>query len=205
MVEADAQEKNPVSGIVTSFHKFPLNNVKVYASKSGEVSNTDSLGRFNLKCLEKDILTVTASGFEDKKIKVNKQKTYIVDLLYKNTEANFNAAVKDGHIKEDALRNAMSLNDSKNKKDYSTYNSIYELIASEIYSVSVRGTNVYNKKIRSFYSTPQVLYVVDGKIVADISYVVPTDVAKIEFIDDVGTSFWGVQGANGVLVITLKK
>jgi len=204
MVEAKSQEKKLVSGVVTTSHKFPLNKVKVAASKSGEVSITDSLGRFGLNCFEKDILIVSASGFEDRKIKVSNQKICIVDLLYKNTTDNFNAAVNDGHINEDALRKAISLNEQKNKKDYSTYNSIYELIASEVYEVRVSSSNIYNKKIRSFNSNPQILYVVDGKVVSDISFVIPSDVAKIEFIDDVGTSMWGVQGANGVLKITLK-
>ena len=51
---------------------------------------------------------------------------------------------------------------------------------------------------------PQVLYVVNEKIVPDISYINPTYVKSIEFIDDVGATLYGVQGGNGVLKITLK-
>jgi hypothetical protein len=204
LVEAKSQEKKPVTGIVTTSHKFPLNKVTVAASKSGEVSSTDSLGRFSLNCFEKDVLTVSASGFENRKIRVSKQKTYIIDLQYKDNVANFNDAVNGGHINEDVLRKAISLNELKTGKDYSTYNSIYELIASEVYAVRVNGTNIINKKVRSLNANPQVLYVVDGKVVSDISFVIPADVDKIEFIDDVRSSMWGVQGANGVLKITLK-
>jgi hypothetical protein len=204
MVEAKSQEKKLVTGIVTTSHKFPLNKVKVTASKSGEVSNTDSLGRFSLNCFEKDVLTISASGFENRKIRVSKQKTYIVDLQYNDNVTNFNDAVNDGHINENVLRKAISLNELKKGKDYSTYNSIYELIASEVYEVRVNGANIFNKKVRSLNANPQVLYVVDGKVVSDISFVIPADVVKIEFIDDVRSSMWGVQGANGVLKITLK-
>jgi len=204
MVEAKSPDKKPVTGIVTTSHKFPLNKVKVTSLKSGEVAYTDSIGRFSLNSLDKDVLTFTALGFESRKIKVGKQKTYLVDLLYKDNVANFTDAVNDGHISEDVLRKAISLNDLKKGKDYSTYNSIFELIASEIYDVRVNGTTIYNKKIRSFNSNPQVLYIVDDKVVSDITFVMPADVAKIEFIDDVGSSMWGVQGANGVLKITLK-
>lgn len=45
---------------------------------------------------------------------------------------------------------------------------------------------------------------VDNKIVSDISFVNPTYVKTIEFIDDVGATMYGLSGANGVLKITLK-
>ncbi len=202
--EAVAQVTKPVSGIVTSFKQVPLNKVKVIAVKSGKVAYTDSKGWFVLQCFEKDILKVSASGFEDRKIRVGKQNIYTIDLLYKDNVDNFNNAITNGHITENALRQAINTEKLKNVKDYSTYNSIYELISSEIYEVRVKGNSVYNKKIRSFNSNPQVLYVVDGKVVSDISFVIPAYVTKIEFIDDVGATMWGVLGANGVLKITLK-
>ena len=202
--EAVAQVTKPVSGIVTTFKQIPLNKVKVIAVKSGKVAYTDSKGWFVLESFEKDILNVSASGFEDRKIRVGKQNIYTIDLLYKDNVDNFNNAISNGHITENALRQAINTEKLKNVKDYSTYNSIYELISSEIYEVSVKGNTVYNKKIRSLNSNPQVLYVVDGKVVSDISFVMPAYISKIEFIDDVGATMWGVQGANGVLKITLK-
>ncbi|MCX6320333.1 MAG: hypothetical protein NTX93_00795 [Bacteroidia bacterium] len=202
--EVKAQEKKPVSGIVTTFHQVPLNKVKVSALKSGEIAYTDSFGRFTIQSYKKDVLTATASGFDDRKIRVGKQNIYTIDLLYENNVTNFNDAVNNGHITETALQHAISADQLKKGKDYSTYGSIYELIGSEFYEVSVKGTTVYNKKIRSLNSNPQVLYVVDGKVVSDISFVIPADVNEIEFIDDVGATMWGVQGANGVLKITLK-
>ena len=52
--------------------------------------------------------------------------------------------------------------------------------------------------------SPQVLYVVNERVVPDLSFVNTADVKTIEFIDGVGTTMWGMQGANGVLKITLK-
>ncbi len=202
--EVKAQEKKPVSGIVTTFHQVPLNKVKVSALKSGEIAYTDSFGRFTIQSYKKDVLTATASGFDDRKIRVGKQNIYIIDLLYENNVTNFNDAVNNGHITETAIKEAINSNQLKNGKDYSKYNSIYELIGSEIYDVSVKGTSVYNKAVRSFDSNPQVLYVVDEKIVTDISYVIPTYVKTIEFIDDVGAVMYGSKGANGVIKIGLK-
>jgi hypothetical protein len=202
-VAANAQEKY-VSGVVTTAHRFPLNKVKVTSGKTGTAVYTDSLGRFNMNSVEKDVLTVAASGFESRKIKIGKEKTYLADLMFKDNVTNFNEAVNGGHISESALKEAVAATLTKNKKDYSTYNNIFELISSEIYEVRVDHNSIYNKKIRSLNSNPQVLLVVDSKVVSDISFVIPADVARIEFIDDAGATMYGVQGANGILKITLK-
>lgn len=203
-IDANAQENKVVNGIITTAKNFPLNKVKVTSSKSGEVAFTDSLGRFNLNSFNKDVLTFAAAGFKSKKIKVGTTNTYIIDLVFNYNKDNFKAAVSYGHISEEDLLKAVRSVKLKNQKDYSKYNSIYDLISAEIYKVRVVPPNVYNKSLRSFNLSPQVLYVVDGKAVANISYVNPVDVAKIEFVDDVGATAWGVQGANGVLKITLK-
>lgn len=200
--EASSQD-NPVSGIVSCFKQIPLNLVKVTA-KSGEVAYSDSLGRFSLKCAEKDELLFTASGFENRKVKVGKDRTIVTDLMYKDNPANFNVAVSNRHIEEDVLRKSIDEYNLRNVKDFSKYNTIYELISSELYDVSVKGTSVYNKKIRSMDANPQVIYVVDEKITSDISYINPTYVKSIEFVDDVGATMYGSKGANGVIKITLK-
>ena len=203
-IKADAQELKVVTGVVTSFNQIPLYKVRVTAAKSREVASTDSLGRFVIQCYDKDVLTAYASGFRSNKIRVGKQKIYPVDLLFEDNVSSFNDAINSGHISESALRQAIIDDQKRKEKDYSSYLTIYELIENEIYNVTVRGTTVYNKKIRSFDLTPQVLFVVDGKIVSDISYVSPNHVKEIEFVDDVSSTLYGMQGANGVIKVTLK-
>jgi hypothetical protein len=199
-----SQDKINITGIVSSFKQIPLNMVKIDAVKSGEVTYSDSLGRFSVGCLEKDELVFTASGFERKKVKVGKDHAIVADLMFKDNAANFNDAVSNGHINGDVLRKAIDAYQQRNMKDYSKYSSIYELIGAEIYDVTVRGTVVTNKKVRSMDSNPQVIYVVNDKITADISYVSPTYVKSIEFVDDVSAALYGQKGANGVIKITLK-
>jgi len=202
--EAYSQDKKPVTGIVTAFKQIPLNKVRITASNSGQVAFSDSLGRFSIECFVKDELVFTAAGFERRKTKSGKEDTYVIDLGYKDNVTNFNDAVSNGHINEDVLKKSIELLSQRNVKDYSKYGSIYELISSELYDVTVKGTGIYNKKIRSMNMNPQVLYVVDNKIVSDISFVNPTIVKSLEFVDDVGTTMYGSMGANGVIRITLK-
>jgi hypothetical protein len=203
-IEAKTQDTKSVTGIVTSFKQIPLKKAKITSSESGRSVYTDSLGRFGIQISDKDALVITADGFENKKIKITKKSIYIIDLTYKDNVTNFNNAVNNGHISEDILRKSINSAQVRNVKDYSKYASIYELIATEIYNVKVSNNVVYNKTVRSFDQNPKVLYVVDNKIVPDISFVSPIYVKSIEFVDDVGATMWGSMGANGVLIITLK-
>ncbi len=201
---ADAQDFNITRGIVTAFNDIPLNNVKISAFKSGDTAYTDSTGQFAIMSFNKDVLTISASGFAENKTRIRKNKLYKINLVYRAKETSFNDAVNNKHIAESALRQAISPTSPGRGRDYSKYENIYTLISSEIYNVRVKGSSVVNTKIRSFDSSPQVLYVVDDRIVSDISYILPDDVKSVEFIDDVGTTIYGMQGANGVLKITLK-
>ena len=200
----NAQDLRSVSGVITSFKTIPLKQVTVTSLKAGESAITDSAGTFSVKCFTNDVLKVSAAGFFEKKQKIKAGSVYKIDLVYKDNVKNFNDAVSHGHISDEVLRKAIFSEESKNIKDYSKYKTIYELIASEIYNVRVKGNTIVSTKRLSLNSTPVVLLVVDEKIVSDISYIEPGYVKSIEFIDDVGTTLYGSMGANGVLKITLK-
>jgi intergrase/recombinase len=204
VLKTEAQEVRTVSGVVTAFENTLLKKVKVSASKSGDVTATDSAGRYSLKVLKNDVITFSAAGFKEKIIKTGTQKLFKTDLTVNTDEASLKDAVSNGHISMETLQQKLKEQKQKNVRDFSKYTSIFELISNEVYEVRVIGTRVANKKVKSFDSSPQVLYVVNDKIVSDISYINPSYVSKIEFIDDVGASMWGMSGANGVLKITLK-
>jgi len=199
-----AQDLRSVTGVVTSFKTIPLRNVTIRALKSGETVTTDTSGTFAIQCFKTDVLRVIASGFVSKKQKVKAESIYKIDLAYTDNAENFNKAVGNGHIDEKVLREALFSSENKTVKDYSKYKSIYDAIASEIYNVRVNGNIIVNTKQKSFDRTPEVLLVVDDKIVSDISFINTEYVKSIEFVDDVSTSLYGAMGANGVLKIRLK-
>lgn len=69
--------------------------------------------------------------------------------------------------------------------------------------VRIRGTNTLN-------GDTEPLYVVDGTILASglqgLLTIDPQDVARIDVLKDAGsTALYGLQGANGVIVITTKR
>lgn len=193
-----------VTGIVTFSGKYPLSKVSIKAQNSGATATTDSSGMFSLGVSEKDVLIASAAGFNDRKVKIGKQTHFKIDLTMSGSDSDFRRAVEAGHISDTKLSDALAEKSRRNARDYSKYNSIYELISSEIYNVKVTGNNVYLKQTRSMSAQQPVLFVVDDIIVSDISHINPTYVKSIEFIDDVGATIFGSKGANGVLKIYLK-
>lgn len=202
--DATAQEIRHVSGMVTTYKSLPLSKVRVTASKSKEEVLTDIDGKFVIGVQNRDILNFSAAGFKGKRLRIKGDNIYITDLTFVNTRANFESAVSNGHITEETLRQAIGSASVSGTRDYSKYKSIYELISSEFYNLRVKGNAIVNTRVRSFDSNPQVLLVVNERIVNDISYINPDYVKDIEFIDDVRSTLFGAQGANGVLKITLK-
>lgn len=201
---ACAQENKIIRGKVTTFRVIPLNNVEFTASKSGEVAHSDSLGLFSISCSEKDIIKISASGFDGIRIKARKINQLFINLVYSNNQTSFVNATENGHISKELLEMAIMKYPLKGEKDYSKYNNIYNLIDCEIFNVNVSGQSVTTTKRNSFSLSQEVLYVVDGIIVLDISFVLPFNIKSIRYVDGPEASKYGSRGANGAIEITLK-
>ncbi|AHG93828.1 TonB-dependent outer membrane protein SusC/RagA, conserved site (plasmid) [Gemmatirosa kalamazoonensis] len=68
------------------------------------------------------------------------------------------------------------------------------------YSIQIRGTS-------SFGSSNEPLVIIDGatRALADLRGIEPRDVQRIEIVKDAAASYYGVRGANGVIVITTRR
>jgi len=201
---ASAQENITIYGKVTTFGQIPLNQVEISVSKSDQHSYSDTLGFFRISCPEKSTLSFYANGFESKKLKVKKSTELNIDLIYINNESSFANATNNNHISEGLLSGALAKYPLKGEKDYGNYENIYQLIQNEIHTVNVSGTSVTTTKQTSFTQSQEVLYVVNGMVTSDISFVVPFNVKSIRYVDGSGAAIYGSRGANGAIEITLK-
>jgi hypothetical protein len=193
-----------ISGSVTAFKNIPLRNAVIKSSKTGKSVLSDSAGIYHIESAPDDILFFTAAGFKDKKCKTGKNSVINIDLKYLYGVTSFDEAVANNHFTSPELKKILEKYPAKGVKDYSRYQNIYELIRGEITNVRIDGTNVYSVKAASFSLSSQVLYVVNETIISDISFVLPANVKKIEYLEDSDASYYGMRGANGVIKITLK-
>jgi TonB-dependent SusC/RagA subfamily outer membrane receptor len=196
-----------VSGKVTAFHKYPFKNIKVKAKKSKSEVLTDENGVFTIVCYPNDILIFESKSCITTKYKItNSDDSVKINLVFRVNEKSKEYAVGYGIIsKEDLIYAISNLNNSE--VDFSTYKSVYDLLRGRFPGVVVKIDNeIVIRGSTSFLGSSNALLVVDGIIVSDLTYLYPGDIVSIDILKDAGsTAMYGVNGANGVVVIKTKK
>jgi TonB-dependent SusC/RagA subfamily outer membrane receptor len=202
-----AQDKI-IHGTVTTFDSLRLSKVLVEVKSTGQEVLTDSVGNFTVQCDKDDVLKVSANGFYNQRVKLEpKTKFVAVNLNLKPGPKSKEHAIGYGHVTDVNKLNAIS-NLNTDDLDFSKYTDIYDLIRGRFSGVTVvngevivRGKNTFDN------STNAALIVVDG-VPRDESSLsnIPTDQVKsIDIIKDGGAAIYGVQGANGVVVIQTRR
>ena len=199
------QDLVTITGQVVTFGQYPLNNAEITTRRTNNTEVTDSMGFFSIECHKKDRVFIDAPGFDKVGIRVRNYSNERINLTYSNRDNSFSEATKNGIISEEVLQKAMETNPLKGDKDYSRYSSIYDVIKDEFYTVKVHGTSITTTKPNSFTGSQEVLLVVDGTIVSDISFVSPINVQSIKHVEGAEAAKYGSRGGNGAIEITLKR
>ena len=91
------------------------------------------------------------------------------------------------------------------KNEAQTYSSMYDYLRGRVPGVQVTSDNriiIRGLGTNSDYSDPLIL--VDGVEVTDLSTVDPAFVESVDVIKDGSSAIYGMQGANGVIIIKTK-
>lgn len=194
-----------VKGKVTAFNKYPLKNITVQAKKSKAKVSTNEYGVFELVCEPKDIISFESKSFIPVRRKIKDPADSIfVNLVFKDTPKSKEYAVGYGIMKEEDLTYAVS-NMSQENNNFQSYSTIYELIVGRFPGVDVQGNEIIIRGISSINGSNAALMVVDGMAVNDITGISPGMVKSIDILKGSAAAIYGSRGANGVVLITLKK
>ena len=114
-----------------------------------------------------------------------------------------------GETTQEGLTYAVSSVDMS-QIDNGAYTTIYDYLEGRVPGVQVRKTgptsaSILVRGINSINSSTEPLIIVDGVEVGDISYINPRDVKSVDVLKDASAAIYGSRGANGVIIITLKK
>lgn len=96
---------------------------------------------------------------------------------------------------------------SQRELDGSKYASIYQLIQVEIPGAQVRGKRIFIQQGQASLDPNanfDPLFIINGVQTQSIENVQPSEVKSVELLKGPDASSYGVQGANGVIIITLK-
>lgn len=200
-----AQERI-VHGVVTAFDSIPLINVDVRVQSTKQMVKTDTLGRFSVACNSKDKLKFSANGFITDNVKV-KQQTKIIaaNLKLKQGEKAREYAIGYTRVSDRDKLNSLATLDNDDL-DFSQFATMKELIEGKFAGVRVINGEVIVRGVKPTGNSGA-LIVVDGvsQNKSVLSALAPSQVKSINIIKDGSTSIYGVNGANGVVVIVKKK
>jgi TonB-linked SusC/RagA family outer membrane protein len=201
-----------VTGTVTDAQDgYPLPGVAVILKGAGTGVETDLDGNFSIKASNGQTLVFSCIGYAEKEVVVSgsslnvalETDSYMLDEV---------VAIGYGVMKKSDLTGSVASvkGDQLKKTPASGIDQALQGVAAGVTvnansgqpgaaaEVRVRGIGTVNN------SAP--IFVVDGVIVDDISFLSPSDIASTEILKDASaTAIYGSRGANGVILVTTTK
>ncbi len=203
-----------VTGFVIDSKGNPLHGVSVAVKGTASGIVTDSSGRFEIRALgPQSILIFSLVSYETKEEAIGKRTKLEVVLNESNSSMNDVVVIGYGTQKKRDLTGAITTISSKQLEERHTSNlgdALQGLAAGVLVTtapepgaqptIQIRGYSTFS----SAGNTP--LYVIDGILSNDMSWVNPNDVQSVEILKDAASAaIYGSRSANGVIIITTKR
>ncbi len=201
-----------VKGKITSFNRYPVQNVEVTSKKTKTSVKTDSLGQFELVCNKKDVIVVKAKVFAPFSTRVTPKDDFVsANLIFSDSKKNREMAAGLGYMKPEELSYALEhLTDENN--NFCNFSDVFILLKTNYPEITVmsgsggaaKGVYLRGQKSMNSEMNNEAVYEVDGMIVTDISFLNPCEIRSIKIMKSGGTAVYGTQAVNGVLIIKTK-
>lgn len=184
-------------------------NIMVKGTTNGTITDFD--GNFELQANVGDVLVVSYMGYKPQEVKALASPMRIT-LIPDNVMLEEVVAIGYGTMKKSDLTGAVTSvkADQLTKTPAAGLDQALQGRAAGVTVNSDNGTPGAAAKIRirgigSALGGNDPLYVVDGVITSDISFLAPNDIQSMEILKDASaTAIYGSRGANGVILITTK-
>ncbi|MBF4472975.1 SusC/RagA family TonB-linked outer membrane protein [Flavobacterium sp. HJJ] len=209
-----AQEQSrPVSGTVKSTgDNMPIPGATITIDGTKTSISTDFDGKFKLDAKTGDVLTISFMGYKTQHITVGTQN--MINAVLQTDVADLKEVVVIGYgsQKKKLVTNAVTQVSGESLAKTNTTSALQALQGQaaglQITSTSGQPGEGLNVVIRGVGSTggSSPLYVVDGILTGDISYLSNSDIESISVLKDAASAaIYGSQASNGVVLVTTKK
>jgi len=214
LLSAGAFSQRLVQGVVTTAETgetLPGVNIVIKNTTRGAASDLD--GRYSLEILPEDkILVFSYTGYEVQEVEVGSGNTLNIALKESKQLLDEIVVIGYGTVRKSDLTGAVSSIKSEDIRKITSSDPTQALQGKVTgvqvtttsgapgagLSVRVRGVGTFNN------SAP--IYVVDGVILDDISFLSSGDIASMEVLKDASaTAIYGSRGANGVILISTNR
>ncbi|MDP2337521.1 MAG: TonB-dependent receptor [Bacteroidota bacterium] len=207
-----AQNPLTIKGIVTDGKNETILGVSVLIKGSMQGTITDIDGKYSIEAGSQAVLVFSFMGFQTQEISVNNRTSINVLLKEQSFDLDEVVAIGYGVARKRDLTGSIVSIDGESLKTSPDYNPVKALqgkvpglvmtnsgAAGGSPTIRLRGVATVN-------ASTNPLFVVDGMFVDNIDFVNPNDISSIEVLKDPSSlAIFGVQGANGVIIVTTKR
>ncbi|MEL6140204.1 MAG: TonB-dependent receptor, partial [Bacteroidota bacterium] len=202
-----------VTGTITSEDAEPLVGVSVLIVGTTTGTVTDADGNYTLTVPQSaDSLLFTYTGFAPVKSLINNRNRIDVTMQVETEILEQIVVVGYGIQRKEDLTGAVSVVNAKELTDIPTQ-SLGQSLQGKVAGLRVIPASgapgadaIFRIRGIGTLGQPNPLFVVDGMIVSDISFLNPQDVESVSVLKDASaTAIYGARGANGVIIVTTKK
>jgi TonB-linked SusC/RagA family outer membrane protein len=210
---AQAQDSRTITGRVTASdtkETLPGANVVVKGTTRG--TSTDMDGLFSLKINAGDnVLLVTFAGYQTQEVEIGTQTYLDIELKVISTLMDEVVVIGYGAVRKRDLTGAVGTIKPKEITKFTALNA-EQALQGKVAGVQITTTSgapgagaaVRIRGVGTFNNAAPI-YVVDGVILDDISFLNAADIASMEVLKDASaTAIYGSRGANGVIMISTK-
>lgn len=202
--------QNVIKGSVNDGNGEPLPGVSVAVKGTTSGTITDMNGKFDINAKGNDVLVFSYVGMTTQEIKANNRN--LISVIMKDDVAALDEVVVVGYgvQKKQSLTGSISTVGAKELMKAPMQN-VSNLLTGKISGLTsiqasgkpgADGTTLYVRGQNSF-SNNSPMVIVDG-VSRPMDYVNPQDIESISVLKDASAAIYGVQGANGVILITTK-
>lgn len=206
-------QQNYITGIVESAdEQAPIigGNVMIKSSNVGTITDID--GFFTLDAKVGDVLVVSYIGYKSQEVLVESNSPLHVVLELDNLVLQEVVAIGYGKMRKTDLTGAVSTVTAEEllKTPASNITTALQGRAAGVTVTNGSGqpgdaASIRIRGIGSAIAGNDPLYVVDGIITSDISFLPANDIESMQILKDASAAaIYGSRGANGVIIITTK-
>jgi len=202
-----------ITGRVTDANTgLPVAGASVAVKGGQNAVTSDADGVFSITAKTGQTLDITAIGHISKSLKVDAEtNAFAIQLDQSYAKLDDVVVVGYGVQKSKAITGATAHVKGEDLAKLNTTNALQALQGQaagvNITSTSGQPGGGFKVNIRGAgtIGNANPLYVVDGVISSDITYLNPADIASVDVLKDAASSaIYGINGANGVILITTK-
>ncbi len=201
-----AQETQKISGKLTMLKDFPVQNMKIKSQKTGNETVSRANGEFDIEVCDKDVLTISCTPFKtvNQKIKLASalRDSVKIKMTFPRKATLLNKIIEDGYL--DKMYEGDAIMALTFQKDWTKYTDIDQAIQVEFPSLRIGETGCYQLAGQTAINGDGCMLTVVGNRPAEIRDIPITNVEDIYILKGAQATVWGVQGANGVLVVKIK-